>query len=60
MSKQHLLEEMLSTNKVKCADMDSLMLSKFPQGTHHFQNVVVEWDPDGCLHVRSRGGSLME
>ena len=32
MSKQHLLEEMLSTNKVKCADMDLLMLSNFPQG----------------------------
>ena len=32
MSKQHLLEEILSTNKVKCADMDLLMLSNFPQG----------------------------
>ena len=60
MSKQHLLEEMLSTNKVKCADMDLLMLSNFPQGIHYFQNVVVEQDPDGCLHVKSRGGPLME
>ena len=60
MSKQYLLEEMLSTNKVKCADMDLLMLSNFPEGIQHFQNVVVEQDPDECLHVNSRGGPLME
>ena len=60
MSKQHFLEEMLSTNKVKCADMDLLMLSNFPQGIQHFQNVVIKWDPDGCLYVNSRGGPLME
>ena len=51
---------MLSTNKVKCADMDLLMSSKFPQGMQHFQNVVIKCDPDGCLHVNSRGGPLME
>ena len=60
MSKQHLLEEMLSTNKVKCADMDLLMLSNFPQVIQHFQNVVIKWDPHGCLHANSRGGPLME
>ena len=60
MSKQHLLEEVLSINKVKCVDMDLLMLSNFPQGIQHFQNVVVELDPDGCLHVNNRGGPLME
>ena len=53
MSKQHLLEEMLSTNKVKCADMD-LLMSNFPQGI--FQNVVIKHDADGCLHVNNRGG----
>ena len=60
MSKQHLLEEILSTNKVKCGDLDLLMLSNFPEGIHHFQNVVVERNPGGCLHVNSRGGPLME
>ena len=60
MSKQHLLEEMLSTNKVKCADMDLLMLSNFPQEIQHFQNVVIERDPYGCLHVSSRGAPLKE
>ena len=37
MSKQHLLQEMLSTNKMKCADMDLLMLSNFPHGIQHFR-----------------------
>ena len=60
MSKQHFLEEILLTNKIKCGDLDLLMLSNFPEGIHHFQNVIVEWDPGGCLHVNSRGGSLME
>ena len=60
MSKQHLLEEILLTNKVKCGDLDLLMLSNFPEGIHHFQNVVVEQDPGRCLHVNSRGGPLME
>ena len=60
MSKQHLLEEILLTNKVKCGDLDLLMLSNFPEGIHHFQNVVVKKDPGGCLHVNSRGGPLME
>ena len=36
------------------------MLSNFPQGIQNFQNVVIEWDPDECLHVNSRGGPLME
>ena len=49
MSKQCLLEEILSPNKVKCAAMDLLMLSNFPQGIWHFQNVVIKWDRDGCL-----------
>ena len=60
MSKQHLLEEMLSTNKVKCEDMDLLMLSNFPQGIKHFQTVVIQGDSDGCLHVNSRGGPLIK
>ena len=51
---------MLSTNKVKCADMDFILLYNFAQGTQHFQNVVIERDPNGCLHVNSRDGPLME
>ena len=35
-------------------------MSNFHEGIHHFQNVVIEQDPDGCLHVKSRGGPLME
>ena len=58
MGKLHILEEILSTNKVSNGDKDLLMLYRLPQGITEYYSISIQRKQSGSIHVQSTGGPL--
>ena len=58
MGKLHILEEILSTNKVSNGDKDLLMMYQLPQGITEYYSISIQRKQCGLIHVQSTGGPL--
>ena len=60
MSKTHLLEEMLSANKIPNGDKDLLRFTKFPIGITHMLNMQITKHGNGGITCTTLGGPLFD
>ena len=58
MGKLHILEEVMSTNKISNSDKDLLVLNGLPVGITEYHSLKIEREDSGAIHVQSTSGPL--